>query len=101
LAVEPDVLVCDEPVSALDQVTQAAILDLLGRLRSRGLALLLISHDLTVVRTLCSRIIVLRDGRIVESGPTEEIWNRPENPYTRSLLEHTDGLRRDKENSLT
>ncbi|MFD6195722.1 ATP-binding cassette domain-containing protein [Mycobacteriaceae bacterium NPDC060252] len=86
LAMEPDVLVCDEVVSALDPVSQAGILDLLDGLRRRGAGLLFISHDVGVVRSLCSRIAVMADGGIVEEGPTETIWSTPAHQYTRTLL---------------
>ncbi|MEU9804554.1 ABC transporter ATP-binding protein [Mycobacterium sp. NPDC050853] len=86
LAMEPDVLVCDEVVSALDPVSQAGILDVLDELRRRGAGLLFISHDVEVVRSLCSRVAVMADGRIVEEGPTETVWNAPVHQYTRQLL---------------
>jgi peptide/nickel transport system ATP-binding protein len=86
LAMEPDVLVCDEVVSALDPVSQAGILDVLDGLRRRGAGLLFISHDVEVVRSLCSHIVVMADGQIVEEGPTETVWNAPAHHYTRRLL---------------
>jgi oligopeptide/dipeptide ABC transporter ATP-binding protein len=86
LAVEPRLLVLDEPTSALDVTVQARILRLIGRLRDeRGLAYLLISHNLAVVEQLCERIVVLYLGRIVEEGATRELLARPAHPYTQAL----------------
>jgi oligopeptide/dipeptide ABC transporter ATP-binding protein len=86
LAVEPRLLVLDEPTSALDVTVQARILRLIGRLRDeRGLAYLLISHNLAVVEQLCERITVLYLGRIVEEGVTRELLARPAHPYTQAL----------------
>ncbi|OCG75290.1 ABC transporter ATP-binding protein [Microbacterium sediminis] len=87
LAAQPDVLVCDEPVSALDVTTQAGILDLLLSLqRERGLTMVFISHDLSVVRRVSDRVGVMRDGRIVEAGPTERIYAAPTDPFTAELI---------------
>ncbi|MEU0487535.1 ABC transporter ATP-binding protein [Streptosporangium sp. NPDC006013] len=87
LAPSPDLIVLDEPVSALDAVTQAQILTLLRRLQDRhGMAYLLISHDLAVVAAAAGRLAVMRDGRIIESGPTAEVLAAPEAPFTRQLL---------------
>ncbi|MGA9161459.1 MAG: oligopeptide/dipeptide ABC transporter ATP-binding protein, partial [Actinomycetota bacterium] len=86
LSVEPRVLVLDEPTSALDVTVQARILELIAKLRrERGLAYVLISHNLAVVEQLCEETAVLYLGRIVEHGPTEQILTRPAHPYTLAL----------------
>jgi oligopeptide transport system ATP-binding protein len=86
LSVEPRVLVLDEPTSALDVTVQARILELIARLRrERGLAYVLISHNLAVVEQLCEETAVLYLGRIVEHGPTRELLERPAHPYTLAL----------------
>ena len=87
LANDPALLIADEPTTALDVTIQAGILDLLAReKRARGLALLLISHDLNVVRRHADRVAVMRDGQIVEAGPVADVFARPAHPYTRLLI---------------
>jgi oligopeptide/dipeptide ABC transporter ATP-binding protein len=88
LAVQPRLIIADEPVSALDMSVQAQILNLLlDQQEQRGLALLFIGHDLSVIRHFCNRVLVLYLGRIVESGSTEEVFGDPRHPYTRALIE--------------
>ncbi len=87
LALSPKLIVCDEPVSALDVSIQAQILNLLKDLqRDFGLTYLFIAHDLAVVRAMSDRIAVMNDGRIVEQGPAEEVYTNPRDDYTRALL---------------
>ncbi|WP_082907697.1 dipeptide ABC transporter ATP-binding protein [Bradyrhizobium neotropicale] len=94
IAPRPKVIVCDEPVSALDVSIQAQILDLLGDLKAQlGVSYLFISHDLGVVRHLSDRVMVMRDGRVVESGDTEAIFAEPQHDYTRDLLAAVPTLR--------
>jgi oligopeptide/dipeptide ABC transporter ATP-binding protein len=88
LAMQPDVLVCDEPVASLDVSIQAQIVNLFLKLRRElGLTMLFISHDLAVVRHIADRIAVMYLGRIVELGPTMQVYERPAHPYTRALLD--------------
>jgi len=83
----PRLLVGDEPLSALDVTVRAQILELLARLRAElGLAVVLVSHDIGVVQHLCDRVIVMRDGAIVEEGPVSRVLSRPSHPYTTQLL---------------
>ena len=93
LAAEPKLLVCDEVTSALDVSVQAAIIELLGRLRAEmGLSLLFITHDLALIRTIADRAAVMTEGRIVEQGPVEQIFTSPSADYTRKLLADTPSI---------
>ena len=87
VACDPDLLIADEPTSALDVTVQARILDLLATLRRRrGLALILVTHDLSVAERVCERVAVMRDGLVVETGPLRQVFALPRHDYTRSLL---------------
>lgn len=87
ISLNPSLLILDEPTSALDVSVQAVILHLLEDLKKRlGMSYLFISHDLNIVRLLCDRVLVMYLGKIVESGPVGEIFNRPRHPYTQALL---------------
>lgn len=93
LAGEPRLLLADEPTTALDVTVQAEILDLLRTLRDeRGMAILLVTHDLGVVADFCERAVVMQHGRIVEENDTVSLFARPEHPYTRSLIAATPSL---------
>ena len=97
LANDPDLLIADEPTTALDVTIQAQILELLQELRERlGMALLLITHDLGIVRKMADRVYVMNDGRIVESGPRHRVFDAPEHSYTRHLLAATPGGEADR-----
>jgi peptide/nickel transport system ATP-binding protein len=102
LAMRPDVLVCDEPVASLDVSIQAQIINLFLKLRRElGLTILFISHDLGVVRHICDRIAIMYLGRIVEVGPTSDVYAAPRHPYTSALLESVPKLVLDEQNAVT
>ena len=87
LANEPELLIADEPTTALDVTVQAQILELLGKLKHRnGMSMLFITHDLGIVRRIADRVCVMTGGRIVETGPTKDIFDNPQHDYTRHLL---------------
>ena len=88
LANEPDLLIADEPTTALDVTIQAQILELLKSLQKEmGMAMLLITHDLGIVRHMAERVYVMQNGAIVETGKAEEVFTAPKHPYTRHLIE--------------
>ena len=87
LALDPDVIICDEPVSALDLSVQAQVLNLLNELQQQlQISYVFISHDLSVVRHVADRVAVMYLGRIIENGPTEAVFDRPNHPYTAALM---------------
>ncbi len=93
LAAEPDILVCDEITSALDVSIQGAVVALLNRERAeRGISMLFVTHDLALVRSIADRVLVLQNGRLVESGLVADVLERPKHPYTRQLLSSTPTL---------
>ena len=88
MALDPEFVVLDEPTSALDKSVRAQIVDLLSSLQKRrNLAYLFISHDLEVVRALASDVVVMKAGKVVESGPAQQIFNHPREAYTRALMQ--------------
>ncbi len=88
LVLNPKVLILDEPTSALDRAVQVSVLDLLKELqKKRGLSYLFISHDLKVVKSIAHKIIVMKEGHIVEAGPTQDIFENPQNTYTKTLIQ--------------
>jgi peptide/nickel transport system ATP-binding protein len=88
LSINPGFIICDESVSALDVSVQAQVLNLLNELkRELGLTMLFISHDLSVVRYMCDRIMVMNQGKIIEAGAAEDVYYRPQNQYTKQLIE--------------
>jgi peptide/nickel transport system ATP-binding protein len=98
IALDPALVIADEPTTALDVTVQAQVLDLLAASKQRGTSIILISHDLSVVARLADEVAVMRDGEIVEHGPTRQVLHDPQHEYTRALLdavpsEHTRGVR--------
>jgi peptide/nickel transport system ATP-binding protein len=94
LALQPDLVLLDEPVSALDVSVQRQILDLLDELqRELGIAYVIVSHDLAVIANVADDVLVMRQGRIVDQGPTAQLFDQPSNPYTQALLDAVPGKR--------
>jgi peptide/nickel transport system ATP-binding protein len=87
LAFVPDIIVCDEPVAALDVSVQAQVLEVLRAVNARGVSLLFITHDLAVVRQMTDGIVVLRRGEVVERGRTDQVLDAPSHPYTQALVD--------------
>jgi peptide/nickel transport system ATP-binding protein len=101
LAADPEILVCDEPVSALDVSVQAQILELLDDLKRRlGLACLFISHDLGVINHVSDQVLVMKDGVVVEAGPVRRVFDQPRHPYTLALLDAVPKLQTGSQRSL-
>lgn len=87
LAKQPRLLLCDEPTTALDTATQAQILELIDNIRRQhNIAIVFVSHDLSAVSHLCSAVLVMRSGKVVESGATSQVIGQPNHPYTRKLI---------------
>ena len=91
LIINPEVIVCDEPVSALDVSIQAQILELLKKLQKFQLTYLFITHDLRVVKYIADEVIVLQNGKLVEKGTVSKLFNKPSTEYTKALIEAIPG----------
>lgn len=90
IANHPEVLLCDEPTSALDLETSAAILVLLKEINQRlGITIVLISHEMSVIKTVCDRMAVMTQGRVVEEGEVFDVFAAPQHPFTQQLVSHT------------
>ena len=101
LSCSPPLLIADEPTTALDVTLQAQILDLLLEgVKARNTSLILISHDLSLVKERCKRILILYGGKVMEEGTVEEIFREPKHPYTKALLEAIPSMEKDKEEAL-
>ena len=94
LAAEPDLLIADEPTTAVDVTVQARLIELLRELTAGGMSMLLITHDLRVVASLADRVLVMFGGTILECGPVEDVFSQPAHPYTQTLFESYDSIDR-------
>ncbi len=94
LAADPDLLIADEPTTAVDVTVQARLIELLRTLTNEGMSMLLITHDLRIVASLADRVLVMFGGTIVERGPIEDVFERPAHPYTQALFDSYNGLDR-------
>ncbi len=102
LACEPSLLIADEPTTALDVTVQAQILDLLRRIRrERQLTLVLVSHDLGVIADMCDRIVVMKDGKVIETGTVDQILSAPQDDYTRRLIASQPALLKPRTRTVT
>ncbi|AUX09676.1 peptide/nickel transport system ATP-binding protein [Halalkaliarchaeum desulfuricum] len=99
LAADPELLIADEPTTAVDVTVQARLIELLRELTGGGMSLLLVTHDLRVVAALADRVVVMFGGTVMEQGPVETVFARPSHPYTQALFESYDGLDRRGERS--
>ena len=99
LAADPELLIADEPTTAVDVTVQARLIELLRGLTGGGMSLLLVTHDLRVVAALADRVVVMFGGTVMEQGPVESVFERPSHPYTQALFESYDGLDRRGERS--
>ena len=101
LSCSPALLIADDPTTALDVTLQAQILDLLLKgVKARSTSLILISHDLSLVKERCKRILILYGGKVMEEGRVEEIFQSPKHPYTKALLAAIPSMEKDKEEAL-
>ncbi|MFW5918648.1 MAG: ABC transporter ATP-binding protein [Halanaeroarchaeum sp.] len=99
LAANPDLLVADEPTTAVDVTVQARLIELLGEFSAGGMAMLLVTHDLRVISSLADRVLVMFGGTIVERGPVEDVFFEPSHPYTQALFESYDQIARRSDRS--
>lgn len=100
LICKPNILIADEPTTALDVTIQAQILDLLKEIQQTRMSIILITHDMSVIASICDRVIVMYAGKIIESASVEQLFSSPQHPYTQRLLSAIPRLDQPKENPL-